>query len=178
MKGLYLIIMGLTLFTAPQVLTFIISKYFKINLTDGVKISSKFYLLLAGLLPILFLFVPDNLIHLRWVNFLQHGIGGGVAVGLVCLYFISIFEGVLTPFLIKEGWGGFCVRFIFVFATVSMLGVINELLEFALDFVGIGIYSADRYDTWYDLLANTTGAISIFLIFTMIKKFINLCKSK
>jgi hypothetical protein len=61
-------------------------------------------------------------------------------------------------------WGNFIFQAAFVYVCVSAFGVANELLEFLLDWFKIGIFSADRYDVWFDLTANTLGAFSVFLL--------------
>jgi hypothetical protein len=61
----------------------------------------------------------------------------------------------------------FVFQAVFVYMCVSAFGVANELLEFLLDFAGIGIFSADRYDVWFDLTANTTGAFVVFLLYRL-----------
>jgi len=49
---------------------------------------------------------------------------------------------------------------IFLFAFVSSLGVINKLLEFFL--LKTGLMRLDTADAYWDLLANTVGAILLY----------------
>lgn len=148
---IYLFLMGLTLFVVPQIVVKLITKSPKFD-------KNILYLVFASILPLLWIFVPDDLASMRPVNFLQHAIGGGVSVGLVAIYLINSLKEIHPPLKI------FVLQLVFVYAMVSMFGVANEILEFLLDYLDIGIFSADRYDTWFDLVANTTGAFFIFFI--------------
>ena len=57
-----------------------------------------------------------------------------------------------------------------LYMTVSSLGVLNELLEYALDTILQIKFTPGRTDTWKDLLANTLGALSLWLIFKFLEK--------
>lgn len=153
--------MSLTLFILPQLL---IKFIFKETVWDKrVRL-----LLYAAVLPMFwFLSIPQELQKIREMNFIQHALGG-VSVGLISLYFISIFSEKLgvagSPMIVfKKFW----FQALFVFVCVSAFGVANELLEFLLDWAGIGIFSADRYDVWFDLTANTLGAFVVFLAYRL-----------
>lgn len=158
---IYFFLMSLILFILPQLLVKAITK-------ENIKINSNLiYLVFAFILPLIWIFIPLELRDNRFINFLQHSIGGGVAVGFVGFYLIQSLDS-LWPLLKK-----FPIQFIFVYLLVSGFGVANELLEFLLDTFGVGIFSADRYDTWFDLFANTSGAIIIFLVLYLINKSLN-----
>lgn len=150
--------MSLTLFIIPQLVVRIVFKEPRIN-------STILYLVFAFCLPLLWIFLPRELLSLREVNFIQHAVGGGVAVGFVSIYFIQNFKERFSVFQY------FPFQILFVYALVSMFGAANELLEFLLDWLKIGIFSSDRYDTWYDLLANTSGAFAIYLVMYVVHKF-------
>ncbi len=159
--SIYFFLMSATLFVLPQLI---------VRFALGYPVWDRRirFLVYAAALPVLwYLLVPKELNDIRYINFLQHAVGGGVAVGFVTLYLIGIFR---EKFYLMEM---FVFQAIFVYMSVSAFGVANELLEFLLDFAGIGIFSADRYDVWFDLTANTTGAFVVFLlwkIFGMVKK--------
>lgn len=157
---MYFFLMALIFFVVPQLIVRFIDNKPKID-------SSVLYLAFAFCLPLIWIFIPKEILEFRSTNFIQHAVGGGVAVGFVSIYFIKNFREKF-PFL-----DNFLLQIIFVFSIVSMLGVLNELLEFLLDYLGIGIFSADRYDTWFDLLANTTGAIGVFVAWAIAKKIWN-----
>ena len=162
--------MSATLFIVPQlVVRFVLG-----NPVWDKRVRFLFY---AATLPIAwFLFVPKELNDIRQVNFLQHMIGGGVSVGFVSLYFISIFKEKFDVIgnLTNNALQIFLWQAIFVYFLVSGFGVANELLEFLLDAAGIGIFSADRYDVWFDLVANTTGAMLVFILYKMYNFFYDL----
>ena len=154
--------MSLVLFIVPQVIVRVI------NLNSGLEKLSKpdfgwniLPLLIAAILPMLWILVPKDVIELREVNFIQHSVGGGVAVGLVAIYFINSLK-TDYPYL-----KNLFFQFALFYALVCTLGVTNEILEFFLDYTGLGIFSADRYDTWYDLVANTVGAMAVFMLFKL-----------
>lgn len=175
--GMYLFLMGVALFFLPKAVVYSIYNYFY----KGVKKSFGHFvydylfhrhtiLLLGSMcLPMIWLLIPVKILQLREVNFIQHSVGGGVAVGLAAIYIIRntirIFEETHgKKFLMLHN---FFAQFIFVFFVVSGFGVANEILEFWFDLLGVGVFSADRYDTWYDLVANTTGATIVFLLYRL-----------
>lgn len=151
--------MSLILFVVPQVFVKFVIKETRFD-------SSIIYLVFAFILPLVWVFVPKEIIHLRNINFIQHAVGGGVAVSFISIYLIKNLKEKF-PLL-----NNFLVQLILVYALVSMLGVANELLEFLLDYLKVGIFSADRYDTWFDLLANTIGAIGLFTIYSALRKLL------
>lgn len=91
-----------------------------------------------------------------FLNFLQHSIGGGVAVGLICYYLYQNFKTQI-PWL--SDWR---IKLIFLIGIVSIFGVANEIVELILDLLNFSQYSRDRFDTWIDLVANTFGALVSF----------------
>ncbi len=149
---IYFFLMALAFFIVPQLVVRVFNNEPKID-------SNIIYLIFAFCLPLIWMFLPKELLHTREVNFLQHAVGGGVAAGFVSIYLIKSLKH-NYPLLRR-----FPFQIVFLFAIVSMLGVTNELLEFTLDFFNIGIFSSDRYDTWFDLVANTSGAFTIFLVY-------------
>jgi hypothetical protein len=127
----------------------------------------KYLPLVAGLLPAVYTILYTVYLHVFgkpdlslevFLNFLQHSIGGGVACGLITFYLYANFVKQLP---ILKDWR---IRAIGVFAIVSMLGVANEIIELSLDLLKFGQYSRDRFDTWIDLVANTTGAYTGFYL--------------
>jgi hypothetical protein len=149
--------MSLVFFVVPQLAVKFVDKVSKID-------STIIYLVFAACLPLIWIFLPKEILHTREINFVQHAVGGGVAVAFVAFYLI---QNLKSKFVILDN---FLVQFLFLYALVSMLGVGNEMLEFTLDFLGVGIFSADRYDTWFDLFANTVGAVTVFLLLYSIHK--------
>ena len=94
---------------------------------------------------------PDN-----FGNFLLHA-SGGAASALLYIYLLKTLK-------IKFNWR---LNLVFLFAFVCMLGVLNELAEYLLEMLGTGIYSIDTHDTWRDFVANTTGALVTWAIYSM-----------
>lgn len=130
----------------------------------------KFLPYIASILPVIYLGFFRVYIHffgypeLRmevFLNFLQHSIGGGVAVGLICFYLYQNFKKQL-PWL--KDWR---IKLIFLLGIVSIFGVANEIIELILDLLNFSQYSRDRFDTWIDLVANTTGALMAFYLSNM-----------
>jgi len=154
---IYFFLMSVIFFVVPQLAVKFFTKEVKID-------KSIIYLFFAFCLPLIWVFLPKEVVTLREVNFIQHAVGGGVAVSFVAIYLIKNFRQKFEIF------DYFLFQLVFVFALVSMLGVINELFEFVLDTYKIGVFSSDRYDTWYDLVANTSGAMSLFLIYSLFRK--------
>lgn len=121
----------------------------------------------ASLLPVIYLGLFKIYVHLFgypelrlevFLNFLQHSIGGGVAVGLICFYLYENFKAQI-PWL--KDWR---IKLIFLLGIVSIFGVANEIIELLMDLMNFSEYSRDRYDTWIDLVANTTGALAAFYL--------------
>ena len=81
-------------------------------------------------------------------NFILHA-SGGVAAALLFVYMFKTLK-------LHFNWR---ITLVMLFAFVCMLGVLNELAEYSLEFLGFGPFSFDPHDTWRDLVANTTGAM-------------------
>jgi len=91
-------------------------------------------------------------------NFIYHAIGGGVTTALLYIYLIKTYR-------LHLSWR---VELVSLYAFVSALGVMNELAEYAGEFVaGAGTFSWDKHDTWRDLTANTLGAILAWLFYRL-----------
>jgi hypothetical protein len=168
---LYFIAMAFALLSFPVIfillLEFLLVNYRDINVKKIVKnIFLNRYLPLLAIaftLPLVWQFIPLHILKTREVNFAQHALGGGFAVAVCCIYIILYYKDRFVLFTNS------LFQFLFIYFTVSAFGVLNELLEFTLDFLDMGIFSADRYDTWYDMVANTSGALAAFVIFLTIK---------
>ncbi len=184
-----LFLIGLILFILPQLIIFLVYKKYHPEESGNIKeknieiikyvILNKntLLLLLAFCLPIIWNFFPIETLKLRWVNFFQHAIGGGVAVGLSAVYIMNHLRNIrdLNPnFNIFKST---LFQFIFIYIIVSAFGCANEILEFTLDALRVGTFSADRYDTWYDIVANTTGGIFVFILYRIYYLGFNIFKS-
>lgn len=86
-------------------------------------------------------------------NFVLHA-SGGVSAVFLFIYLTNTLRFKFT------NWK---VGLLILFAWVSMLGVMNELAEYFLELLQVGIYSEDTHDTWRDFTANTTGMLIAWL---------------
>jgi hypothetical protein len=93
-------------------------------------------------------------------NYLLHAIGGGMATA-------ATYEYLRRSLNISFNWR---IELAGLFMLVSSFGVLNELIEYAFEFAGYGIYSLSSQDTWKDFVANTTGALSVWLIIVLLQK--------
>lgn len=138
----------ITISSVPIFIT-LIEKYFP-KISFG---KAPFWLpCLAGFVFFLSFFVPNIQISNETETFQQHFIGGGVFCTILFFYLAGIFK-------IKYN---LLLGLIYIFVFTSTLGVVNELLEFSL--LKLGIFDISMKDTSWDLVANTTGAISSFII--------------
>lgn len=94
----------------------------------------------------------DNLNTGFWTHF-----AGGIATGFIWLYLTK--SGVVK--LKGTIWEA-----VLLFATVSSLGVLNELAEFVL--VKLGIFPITLADTHWDLVANTLGALTFYIGYKLV----------
>lgn len=92
--------------------------------------------------------LPSSFFTEHTATFSQHAVGGGLASVCVAYYFLHHAEN--TTFL---------KRALAALAVVSVLGVLNEMLELVLDSVRGTRLAADA--SW-DLFANTAGAALTF----------------
>lgn len=97
------------------------------------------------------------LIDSQDTSFVTHFVGGGLFSGLFWYYLKQSFRW-------RAHW---LVEAASVFVLVSVLGVMNELFEIVLYWCG-GM-SAGIADTSWDLLANTLGAFSFWLVYVACK---------
>lgn len=108
--------------------------------------------LLASWLFLGSFFLPDIRISSHTNTFQQHFVGGGVFSALLFVYLANIL-----------GWRPHpIVGLIGLIAWTSTLGVGSELAEFALNH--LGILAIDTSDTDWDLVANTSGALTGYAV--------------
>ncbi len=101
-------------------------------------------------------FLPSPLIEGRDTSFTTHFVGGGM------------FAGVLWCYLkLSLGWRGrWPVEAFSVFALVSALGCINELFELGIVEIGLSRLTLD--DTNWDILANSLGALVVYIAYLLV----------
>jgi hypothetical protein len=112
--------------------------------------GSRVWLAAAGLAVAVSWFVPSPLFAEHTETFSQHFVGGGVASACVAEYLSRELLAKTPP-----------LRAIVALATVSILGVANEIVELGLDLVTGSRLTGDA--AW-DLLANTAGAAVAFVV--------------
>ncbi len=89
-------------------------------------------------------------------NRVLHMFGGGFLAIMVCFLVVKDSRITITKFQF----------FIFSFMVVTTLGVGNEIMEFFLQNYGGLIATTTLNDTWFDLIANTTGIFVASICFT------------
>lgn len=139
----------LTYFVLPSVLTHY----------SGKKSVDRKLLLAAGVLFGISWFLPSFKIHGYDTSFTSHFVGGGFYTALVWLYATKQLKLKLPVSL----------ELVSLFALVSSLGVLNEFVE--LFFVEIFKVNIRSIDVWWDLLGNTLGALSLYLVFKLTARF-------
>jgi hypothetical protein len=102
---------------------------------------------LAGLLMIVSVELPDIHISTQTTTFQQHFVGGGLYSA--CLYFYT-----RRLFNWRPRW---LLELLLLFAWVSAFGVANKLIEFS--FIELHLAHIDTADTDWDLAANTLGGL-------------------
>lgn len=120
--------------------------------------GSRQLLAAAGLLYFVSIYLPSPLIGGFDTKFVTHFVGGGVFSGLLWLYLKKNLRWKMNPWLELAS----------LYFLVSGLGVANELFEFFLDTTGI-VY-VPSWDTWWDFLANTLGALTFWLAYKVWQK--------
>jgi len=111
------------------------------------------WLVVASLLFSLSLFLPSPVINGIDTEFWTHFFGGGFFIGLLYVYFQPLIKRDLKWYQ----------EIILLFMLVSTFGVINELYElFAQQ---VGIFHESLEDASWDLLANTLGVITFYVLY-------------
>ncbi len=128
----------------------------------GIRVERNALLFVACLCFFISWYLPSPLIHGVDTQFTTHFVGGGVFSGLLWLYAKK-----------QLRWNSYLLlEFITVFALASMLGVMNELFELAT--VELHLTHLNGADTWWDLLANTLGALLVWAVYRIVVR----CKKK
>ena len=113
----------------------------------------RIYLFIACALYFVSWYLPSPLIDGRDTSFTTHFVGGGLFTGFLWLYVTKVYD-------MQRGW---FLSGVSLFASVSMLGVLNELAELFL--VRAGLLRLSLTDASWDLLANTLGALLFYVAF-------------
>lgn len=100
-------------------------------------------------------YLPSPLIDGQDTSFTTHFVGGGIFTGLVWLYVLRNLRCV-WPWYYEAAS---------LYVLVSALGVANELFEFMTN--ALGLTRITLTDTSWDLVANTLGALSFYVVYVM-----------
>jgi hypothetical protein len=114
---------------------------------------------LAATLYLASAFLPDIHISPETHTFQEHFVGGGVYTTILYIYFTKLLG-------LRPRW---LIALLGLFAWTSALGTANELLEFSL--VKLNVTDINISDTSWDLVANSTGMLSAFVIWRLVKLF-------
>lgn len=91
---------------------------------------------------------------------MKHFVGGGIFTGFLWLYLIR-----------RQGWNfSILLEWASLYALVCALGVAVELAELAGTKSGVldtGPFDVDTTDTSWDLLANTLGALTFWVVYRL-----------
>ncbi|MBP9667873.1 hypothetical protein KBD87_03645 [Candidatus Saccharibacteria bacterium] len=101
-------------------------------------------------------YLPSPRIDGQDTSFMTHVLGGGIFTGLLWLYLKKSFTW-------RAHWS---IEVFSLFALVSALGCVNELAE--LFMVRLHIATILLSDTNWDILANTLGALVLFIAYSII----------
>ena len=111
----------------------------------------RWLLYLACVLFFISWYLPSPLIEGRDTNFTTHFVGGGMFTGVVWYYL-----------KLSLGWRGhWAIEAFSLFALVSALGCVNELFELVVVKTGLARISLD--DTNWDIVANSSGALLVYV---------------
>lgn len=126
-----------------------------IQFVGGKTIRRNSTLALACFLYFISWRLPSPLIHGVDTSFTTHLIGGGVFCGMLWLF-------IKQQLNIQLSW---IVELITLYGFVSAFGVANELFELAT--VEFHLTKLTGADTWWDLLANTLGALLFWAVYRL-----------
>jgi hypothetical protein len=150
-----LFILCLTLLTA--ILPYLVKRAADIFPSIRIHTSYGWLPVLAAFLFITAFFIPNINISSETTTFQQHFVGGGMYTACLYVYFKKLL-GWKLPLL---------ASFLVLFAWASAFGVANELLEFTLTKVHLA--QINTGDTDWDLLANTLGALTGYVLLLISK---------
>ena len=145
-------------FGVPLVLYFFLPSILEMF---GGRSVSKTPLLVACVLFFISWHLPSPLIEGKQTAFMTHFVGGGVFCGFLWVYLRSVFNLKTNLFL----------DLVFMYFLTCGLGVTNELFELLMNKIHIG--HLDPSDTWWDLAANTLGALGFWIgygVYKILKK--------
>lgn len=151
-----LITIGITFF--PILLLKFLATLGYIRLVNNKFYSRQLFVLItAGIIYPVARYLPEPTLTDESVTLVQHFVGGGFISALYFIYFTHVLK-IKQPQPVMIG---------LLYLVTSGLGVANELLEFLA--TKLQLYSLDSSDVWWDLTANTAGAITLYILFIVCK---------
>jgi hypothetical protein len=117
-------------------------------------------LIAACLLFFMSWYLPSPEIQGQQTAATTHFVGGGVFTGLVWVYIKQYLQW-------HKHW---IIELVSLLALVSLLGVANELFELLV--VNLGLANLHLADTSWDLLMNTMGALTVWVLFILYMHFL------
>lgn len=148
----YIVYEALTLLAAV-----VVGIYLKAELRSKASLTREWrWIATAMVLQLVGETIYDRDSHRIAGDFWMHTLSGGI----ICL---GLFYYLAQTF--QAQFRSWRLELIAFFMFVSTFGVLNELMEYALDTLNIGRpLSPDRLDTWRDLTANTVGSLLFWVI--------------
>ena len=141
-----------------QILSVLVPIFLIVGIPKLFKFGRQFVWLLGVACAAFFIswYLPSPLINGQQTQFMTHFVGGGIFSGLLWLYI-----------KIEKKWHStWWVESATLYALVSSLGIANELFELFL--YKIGQMPMGITDTSWDLLANTMGSVTFYVIYLII----------
>lgn len=167
--SIFWLLLILLIYWLPLSLVWIFSKL-KVTCSwfrQDQKWKQSWLLVLACAIVLVFFLYFQNINMTESQNFALHFFGGGVVVSLIFEYWkLNLKEQIPWP-----------IQFLALYFVVSAFGVGNELLELIFDLLFKIPMSNDRFDTWWDLVANTSGAYTGWLVCQGVRSIIKTYKS-
>lgn len=128
-----------------------------VELLGGKRPARDRVLLTACLLYFISWYLPSPLIHGQDTSFTTHFVGGGLFSGFLWLYAMRKLDWKISPLM----------ELVSLYAFVSAFGVANELFELAIVEFKL-VHNLNGADTWWDLLANTIGALAFWIVYRIV----------
>ena len=120
---------------------------------------SRWPLAVGGVLFFIAWYLPAPLIEGKNTAFFTHVIGGGIFSGFLWLYIKNHLKLKFNIWL----------DLLCLYILVSTLGATNELFELLAN--RLHLTTITGFDTWWDLLANTLGAVIFWLVWKASQKY-------
>lgn len=139
----------------PIFIFFCLPRFLKYAKSDGN--HNSYILFVACLLFFISWYLPSPEIQGQQTAATTHFIGGGIFTGLIWIYVKQYYHW-------KDRW---IIELVSLLAFVSLLGVANELFELLV--VNLGLADLHLVDTSWDLLMNTLGAVTVWVMYILHK---------